>query len=222
MESTRASNRLRAKRFKTGTATAEDKAYIEKKYNGLCDMNGYVSPFPPGEDPYVKEWTYTPQPSKYSEKKSEPTSIYATKYYANEIAKAFVGEKKAQKKPKRALSDVIDRVAALIKKKQEEKDNEVVEVVVEEPVKKPTLIIEEDDDNNEEKETFTPNDAIYLNSLIRDRTNKMRNLLKLDEEIDKLEQKRRAAANNVAEKCAEMTPEKFRNVLFELGYVNKR
>ena len=95
-------------------------------------------------------------------------------------------------------------------------------------VKKAILIIEEDDNEvvetftEEEKKTFTPNDAIYLNSLIRDRTNKMRNLLKLDEEIDKLEQKRRAAANNVAEKCAEMTPEKFRNALFELGYINKR
>ena len=93
------------------------------------------------------------------------------------------------------------------------------EGLIKEALNKPILIIEEDE---EEKETFTQNDAIYLNSLIRDRTNKMRNLLKLDEEIDKLEQKRRAAANNVAEKCAEMTPEKFRNVLFELGYVNKR
>ena len=79
MSSIRVSNRLRAKRFKTGTATAEDKAYIEKKYGGPCDMNGYVSPFPPGEDPYVKEWTYTPLPSNYVEKKT-------------------------QKKPKRALS----------------------------------------------------------------------------------------------------------------------
>ena len=210
MESTRTSNRLRAKRFKTGTATAEDKAYIEKKYHGECDMNGYVSPFPPGEDPYVKEWTYTPQPS-----------IYATKYYANEIAKAFVGEKKAQKKPKRALSDdsILLR-AALIDARAAKKQKKEEVVVVEEPVKKPVLIIEEDD--NEVVETFTPNDAIYLNSLIRDRTNKMRNLLKLDEEIDKLEQKRRAAANNVAEKCSEMTTEKFRNALFELGYINKR
>ena len=132
-------------------------------------------------------------------------------------------EKKVEKKPKRALSDdsILLRAALISARaaKKQKKDNEVVEVVVEEPVKKPVLIIEEDE---EEKETFTQNDAIYLNSLIRDRTNKMRNLLKLDEEIDKLEQKRRAAANNVAEKCAEMTTEKFRNALFELGYVNKR
>ena len=236
MESTRTSNRLRAKRFKTGTATAEDKAYIEKKYHGECDMNGYVSPFPPGEDPFVKEWTYTPLPSKYVEKKSDPTSIYATKYYANEIAKAFVGEKKAQKKPKRTLSDdsILLRAALISARaaKKQKKDNEVVEEgwrarsetlmkegLIKEALNKPILIIEEDE---EEKETFTQNDAIYLNSLIRDRTNKMRNLLKLDEEIDKLEQKRRAAANNVAEKCSEMTTEKFRNALFELGYINKR
>ena len=65
MSSIRVSDRLRSKRFKTGNATAEDKAYIEKKYGCPCDMNGYPSPFPPGEDPYFKEWTYTPLPSNY-------------------------------------------------------------------------------------------------------------------------------------------------------------
>jgi hypothetical protein len=199
MESTRTSDRLRAKRFKTRTATAEDKAYIEKKYHGKCDMNGYVSPFPPGEDPYVKEWTYTPLPSNYV-------------------------EKKAQKKPKRALSDdsILLR-AALIKSKRKaqakvEEDNKVVEERVRcevIPLSKPTLIIEEDE---VVEETFTQNDAIYLNSLIQDRTNKMRNLLKLDEEIERLQKKR---ANHVSEKCVEMTPERFRNVLFELGYIKK-
>ena len=198
MSSIRVSDRLRSKRFKTGNATAEDKAYIEKKYGGPCDMNGYVSPFPPGEDPYVKEWTYTPLPSNYV-------------------------EKKAQKKPKRALSDdsILLR-AALIKSKQKkaqakfEEDNKVVEDRVRcevIPLSKPTLVIEE-----EEEEVFTKNDAIYLNSLIRDRTNKMRNLLKLDEEIERLEKKR---ANHVSEKCVEMTPEKFRNALFDLGYIKK-
>ena len=170
MNTTRVSNRLRAKRFKTGTATAEDKAYMEKKYGGPCDMNGYVSPFPPGEDPYVKEWTYTPLPSNYV-------------------------EKKAQKKPKRALSEGKQKKEkAQMKFEENEEVNEVVE------------------------ETFTQNDAIYLNSLIRDRTNKMRNLLKLDEEIETLQKKR---ANHVTEKCVEMTPERFRNVLFELGYIKK-
>ena len=176
METTRVSNRLRSKRFKTGNATAEDKAYIEKKYNGLCDMNGYVSPFPPGEDPYVKEWTYTPLPSNYVEKKAQ------------------------KKRPERALS----------------KDNKVVEDRVRcevIPLSKPTLIIEE-----VVEETFTQNDAIYLNSLIQDRTNKMRNLLKLDEEIEKLQKKR---ANHVSEKCVEMTPERFRNALIDLGYIKK-
>ena len=176
METTRVSNRLRSKRFKTGNATAEDKAYIEKKYNGLCDMNGYVSPFPPGEDPYVKEWTYTPLPSNYVEKKAQ------------------------KKRPERALS----------------KDNKVVEDRVRcevIPLSKPTLIIEE-----VVEETFTQNDAIYLNSLVQDRTNKMRNLLKLDEEIEKLQKKR---ANHVSEKCVEMTPERFRNALIDLGYIKK-
>ena len=176
MSSIRVSNRLRAKRFKTGTATAEDKAYIEKKYGGPCDMNGYVSPFPPGEDPYVKEWTYTPLPSNYVEKKAQ------------------------KKRPERALS----------------KDNKVVEDRVRcevIPLSKPTLIIEE-----VVEETFTQNDAIYLNSLVQDRTNKMRNLLKLDEEIEKLQKKR---ANHVSEKCVEMTPERFRNALIDLGYIKK-
>jgi hypothetical protein len=198
METTRVSNRLRAKRFKTGNATAEDKAYIEKKYNGLCDMNGYISPFPPGEDPYFKEWTYTPLPSNYVEKKT-------------------------QKKPKRALSK------GKQKKAQAKFEEDMSKIVLEKErcetlmkealeVKKPTLIIEEDDDNEVVEETFTQNDAIYLNSLIRDRTNKMRNLLKLDEEIERLEKKR---ANHVTEKCVEMTPERFRNALFELGYIKK-
>ena len=82
--------------------------------------------------------------------------------------------------------------------------------------KKPTLVIEED--NEVVEEVFTKNDAIYLNSLIRDRTNKMRNLLKLDEEIEKLQKKR---ANHVSEKCVEMTPERFRNALIDLGYIKK-
>jgi hypothetical protein len=207
METTRVSNRLRAKRFKAGNATAEDKAYMEKKYNGLCDMNGYVSPFPPGEDPYVKEWTYTPLPSNYV-------------------------EKKAQKKPKRTLSDdsILLR-AALIKSKQKKAqakfEEDMSKIVLERErceslmkesleVKKPTLIIEEDDEVVEE--TFTQNDAIYLNSLIGDRTNKMRNLMSLDEEIERLEKKR---ANYVSEKCVEMTPERFRNILSDLGYIKK-
>jgi hypothetical protein len=198
MSSTRVSNRLRAKRFKTGNATAEDKAYIEKKYGGECDMNGYVSPFPPGEDPYFKEWTYTPLPSNYV-------------------------EKKAQKKPKRALSK------GKQKKAQAKFEEDMSKIVLEKErcetlmkealeVKKPTLIIEEDEDNEVVEETFTQNDAIYLNSLIRDRTNKMRNLMSLDEEIERLQKKR---ANHVSEKCVEMTPEKFRNALFELGYIKK-
>jgi hypothetical protein len=197
METTRVSNRLRAKRFKAGNATAEDKAYMEKKYNGLCDMNGYVSPFPPGEDHYVKEWTYTPLPSNYV-------------------------EKKAQKKPKRTLSDdsILLR-AALIKSKQKKaqaKFEDDMSKIVLERERCETLIIEEDDDNEVVEETFTQNDAIYLNSLIRDRTNKMRNLLSLDEEIERLEKKR---ANHVSEKCVEMTPERFRNILSDLGYIKK-
>jgi hypothetical protein len=196
--STRVSNRLRAKRFKTGNATAEDKAYIEKKYCGPCDMNGYVSPFPPGEDPYFKEWTYTPLPSNYV-------------------------EKKAQKKPKRALSKGKQKKAQA---KFEEDMSKIVlekercETLIKEAleVKKPTLIIEEDEDNEVVEETFTQNDAIYLNSLIQDRTNKMRNLLSLDEEIERLQKKR---ANHVSEKCVEMTPERFRKALFELGYIKK-
>lgn len=173
MSSIRVSDRLRSKRFKTGNATAEDKAYIEKKYCGECDMNGYVSPFPPGEDPYFKEWTYTPLPSNYV-------------------------EKKAQKKPKRALS----------------KDNKVVEDRVRcevIPLSKPTLIIEED---NEEQEKL--HDQMALQSLIEERKNKINSLYRLNQEIDRLEKK--WVEPRV---IPEMTPEKFRNVLSDLGYIKK-
>jgi hypothetical protein len=159
--STRVSNRLRAKRFKAGTATAEDKAYLEAKYDNLV------------------------KPSE---------NITALK-------------QKAQAKFEEDMSKVVlerERCETLMK--------EAIEV------KKPTLIIEEDDDNEVVEETFTQNDAIYLNSLIRDRTNKMRNLMSLDEEIERLEKKR---ANHVSKKCVEMTPERFRNALFELGYIKK-
>lgn len=268
MSSIRVSDRLRSKRFKTGNATAEDKAYVEKKYCGECDMNGYVSPFPPGEDPYFKEWTYTPLPSNYVEKKaqkkpkralskgkqkkekSEPTSIYETDYYANAIATGIVAGRELPRKmsdyalerererEKERNTVATDRLATISKAAREFKKKEKAQAKFEEDmskvvlekercetlmkealeVKKPTLIIEEDEDNEVVEETFTQNDAIYLNSLIQDRTNKMRNLLKLDEEIERLQKKR---ANHVSEKCVEMTPERFRKALFELGYIKK-
>ena len=201
MSSTRVSDRLRSKRFKTGNATAKDKAYMEKKYGVPCDANGNVPP------PFPPESSEMRQHEAYMEEKN----------------------RKAQKKPKRTLSDdsILLR-AALIKSKQKKAqakfeedmskialEKERCETLMKEAleVKKPTLIIEED-----EVEVFTQNDAIYLNSLIRDRTNKMRNLMSLDEEIERLQKKR---ANHVSEKCVEMTPERFRNALFELGYIKK-
>ena len=192
MESTRVSNRLRAKRFKTCNATAEDKAYMEKKYGVPCDSNGNVPPpFPPESSEMRQHEAYMEEKNRKAQQAAARRPIIAA------LPEDYF---KVQKKPKRALSEenkvVEDRVRC--------------EVI---PLSKPTLVIEE-----EEEEVFTKNDAIYLNSLIRDRTNKMRNLLKLDEEIESLEKKR---ANHVSEKCVEMTPERFRNALVELGYVKK-
>ncbi len=194
METTRVSNRLRAKRFKTGNATAEDKAYIEKKYCGECDMNGYVSPFPPGEDPYFKEWTYTPLPSNYV-------------------------EKKAQKKPKRALSK------GKQKKAQAKFEEDMSKIVLEKErcetlmkealeVKKPTLIIEEDDEDEKEQEKFR--DQCAIDSLIQERKAMINSLYHLNQEIERLEKK--WAEPRV---IPEMTPEKFRNALSDLGYIKK-
>jgi hypothetical protein len=60
MSSTRVSNRLRAKRFKAGTATAEDKAYVDKKYNslvfeGLPDSEKSVKPLSRAENKTLEE-----------------------------------------------------------------------------------------------------------------------------------------------------------------------
>ena len=194
MSSIRVSDRLRSKRFKTGNATAEDKAYIEKKYCGECDMNGYVSPFPPGEDPYFKEWTYTPLPSNYV-------------------------EKKAQKKPKRALSKGKQKKAQV---KFEEDMSKVVlekercEALMKEAleVKKPTLIIEEDDEDEKEQEKFL--DQCAIDSLIQERKAMINSLYHLNQEIERLEKK--WAQPRV---IPEMTPEKFRNALSDLGYIKK-
>ena len=170
MSSIRVSNRLRAKRFKTGNATAEDKAYMEKKYGVPCDANGNVPPpFPPESSEMRQHEAYLEEKNRKAQEAAARRPIIA------------------------ALPEDYFKVQ-----------------------KKPTLVIEED--NEVVEEVFTKNDAIYLNSLVRDRTNKMRNLLKLDEEIERLEKKR---ANHVTEKCVEMTPERFRNALFDLGYIKK-
>ena len=244
MEATRVSNRLRAKRFKTGNATAEDKAYIEAKYGEV----GYKPSGNTSRLTALKQNATVKQSSL--KKKSEPTSIYETDYYANAIATGIVAgrelprkmsdyalerEREREKEINTVATDkltTISKAAREFKKKEKAQakfEEDMSKVVLERErceslmkeaieVKKPTLIIEEDDDNEVVEETFTQNDAIYLNSLIRDRTNKMRNLLSLDEEIERLEKKR---ANHVSKKCVEMTPERFRNALFELGYIKK-
>jgi hypothetical protein len=77
--------------------------------------------------------------------------------------------------------------------------------------KKPTLIIEED---NEEQEKL--NDQMALQSLIEERKNKINSLYRLNQEIERLEKK--WAEPRVIH---EMTPEKFRNALSDLGYIKK-
>jgi hypothetical protein len=202
MSSTRVSNRLRAKRFKAGTATAEDKAYLEAKYDNLVKPTENITA--------LKQKATVEQSSL--KKKSSHIVFDSDEEFESDSVKIGGSISKAKKAKAQAKFEEDMSKIVLEKERCEMLMKEAVEV------KKPTLIIEEDDDNEVVEETFTQNDAIYLNSLIRDRTNKMRNLMSLDEEIERLQKKR---ANHVSEKCVEMTPERFRNALFELGYIKK-
>jgi hypothetical protein len=206
METTRVSDRLRSKRFKTGNATADDKAYIEAKY-------GEVGYKPSGNTcrlTALKQKATVKQSSL--KKKSSHIVFDSDEEFESDSVKIGGSISKAKKTKTQAKFEEDMSKVVLEKERCETLMKEALEV------KKPTLIIEEDDDNEVVEETFTQNDAIYLNSLIRDRTNKMRNLMSLDEEIERLEKKR---ANHVSVKCVEMTPERFRNALFELGYIKK-
>ena len=78
-------------------------------------------------------------------------------------------------------------------------------------LKKPTLIIEED---NEEQEKLQ--DQYALQSLIEERKNKINSLYHLNQEIERLEKK--LAEPRVV---PEITPEKFRNILSDMGYIKK-
>jgi hypothetical protein len=202
METTRVSNRLRAKRFKAGTATAEDKAYLEAKYDNLVKPTENITA--------LKQKATVEQSSL--KKKSSHIVFDSDEEFESDSVKIGGSISKAKKAKAQAKFEEDMSKIVLEKERCETLMKEALEV------KKPTLIIEEDEDNEVVEETFTQNDAIYLNSLIRDRTNKMRNLMSLDEEIERLQKKR---ANHVSEKCVEMTPERFRNALFELGYIKK-
>ena len=202
METTRVSNRLRAKRFKTGNATAEDKAYLEAKYDNLVKPSVNITA--------LKQKATVEQSSL--KKKSSHIVFDSDEEFDSNAENIKIGGSISKAKKAKAQAKFEEDMSKIVleKKRCETLMKEALEV------KKPTLIIEEDDEVVEE--TFTQNDAIYLNSLIRDRTNKMRNLLSLDEEIERLQKKR---ANHVSKKCVEMTPERFRNALFELGYIKK-
>jgi hypothetical protein len=208
METTRVSNRLRAKRFKTGNATAEDKAYIEAKY-------GEVGYKPSGNTcrlTALKQKATVEQSSL--KKKSSHIVFDSDEEFESNAENIKIGGSISNAKKTKAQAKFEEDMNKIVLEK--ERCETLMKEALE--VKKPTLIIEEDEDNEVVEETFTQNDAIYLNSLIRDRTNKMRNLMSLDEEIERLEKKR---ANHVSKKCVEMTPERFRNALFELGYIKK-
>jgi hypothetical protein len=204
MSSTRVSNRLRAKRFKAGTATAEDKAYLEAKYDNLVKPSVNITA--------LKQKATVEQSSL--KKKSSHIVFDSDEEFDSNAENIKIGGSISKAKKAKAQAKFEEDMSKVVLEK--ERCETLMKEAIE--VKKPTLIIEEDDDNEVVEETFTQNDAIYLNSLIRDRTNKMRNLMSLDEEIERLQKKR---ANHVSEKCVEMTPERFRNALFELGYIKK-
>jgi hypothetical protein len=204
MSSTRVSNRLRAKRFKAGTATAEDKAYLEAKYDNLVKPSVNITA--------LKQKATVEQSSL--KKKSSHIVFDSDEEFDSNAENIKIGGSISKAKKAKAQAKFEDDMSKIVLEK--ERCETLMKEALE--VKKPTLIIEEDEDNEVIEEIFTQNDAIYLNSLIQDRTNKMRNLLSLDEEIERLQKKR---ANHVSKKCVEMTPERFRNALFELGYIKK-
>jgi hypothetical protein len=198
MSSTRVSNRLRAKRFKAGTATAEDKAYLEAKYDNLVKPTENITT--------LKQKATVEQSSL--KKKSSHIVFDSDEEFDSDSVKIGGSISKAKKAKAQAKFEEDMSKIVLEKERCETLMKEAVEV------KKPTLIIEEDDEDEKEQEKFR--DQCAIDSLIQERRTMINSLYRLNQEIERLEKK--WAEPKV---IPEITPEKFRNVLSDLGYIKK-
>jgi len=198
MSSTRVSNRLRAKRFKAGTATAEDKAYLEAKYDNLVKPTENITA--------LKQKATVEQSSL--KKKSSHIVFDSDEEFESDSVKIGGSISKAKKAKAQAKFEEDMSKIVLEKERCETLMKEAVEV------KKPTLIIEEDDEDEKEQEKFR--DQCAIDSLIQERRTMINSLYRLNQEIERLEKK--WAEPKV---IPEITPEKFRNVLSDLGYIKK-
>jgi len=198
MSSTRVSNRLRAKRFKAGTATAEDKAYLEAKYDNLVKPTENITA--------LKQKATVEQSSL--KKKSSHIVFDSDEEFDSDSVKIGGSISKAKKAKAQAKFEEDMSKIVLEKERCETLMKEAVEI------KKPTLIIEEDDEDEKEQEKFR--DQCAIDSLIQERRTMINRLYRLNQEIERLEKK--WAEPRV---IPEITPEKFRNVLSDLGYIKK-
>ena len=198
MSSTRVSNRLRAKRFKAGTATAEDKAYLEAKYDNLVKPTENITA--------LKQKATVEQSSL--KKKSSHIVFDSDEEFDSDSVKIGGSISKAKKAKAQAKFEEDMSKIVLEKERCETLMKEAIEV------KKPTLIIEEDDEDEKEQEKFR--DQCAIDSLIQERRTMINRLYRLNQEIERLEKK--WAEPRV---IPEITPEKFRNVLSDLGYIKK-
>lgn len=190
MSSTRVSNRLRAKRFKTGNATAEDKAYLESKYDNL-----------------VKPTENTIRLTALNKKSKHIVFDSDEEFNSDAVATDRLAAIKKGKwsSAQAKFEEDMNKVAL---------ERERCESLMKAEVKKPKLIIEEDNENEKEQEKFLNQCAI--DSLIQERRTMINSLYHLNQEIEQLEKK--LAEPKV---IPEITPEKFRNILFDLGYIKK-
>jgi hypothetical protein len=204
MSSTRVSDRLRSKRFKTGNATADDKAYIEAKY-------GEVGYKPSGNTcrlTALKQKATVEQSSL--KKKSSHIVFDSDEEFDSNAENIKIGGSisKAKKAKAQAKFEEDMNKVVLEKERCETLMKEALEV------KKPTLIIEEDDEDEKEQEKFR--DQCAIDSLIQERRTMINSLYRLNQEIERLEKKW-----TEPKVIPELTPEKFRNVLSDLGYIKK-
>jgi hypothetical protein len=187
MSSTRVSNRLRAKRFKAGTATAQDKAYMEKKYDSLVfedwlDAEKSVKPLSRAENKALNK------KSNHIIFDSDDDDDYDEKF------------------------NIFSRTENNALEEDLRCDQIILNAINNTEIKKPTLIITVAEKYLEERK----NDLIALQSLIKERENKINSLYRLNDEIEGLEKKlaQPKVINNI-------TPEKFRNILSDMGYIKK-
>jgi len=186
MSSIRVSDRLRAKRFKAGTATAEDKAYVDNKYNNLVfedwfDAEKSVKPLSRAEN-------------KALQKKSNHIIFDSDDDDYDEKFNIF----------SRTENNALEEGLRC--------DQIILNAINNTEIKKPTLIITVAEKYLEDRK----NDQIALQSLIEERENKINSIYRLNEEIEGLEKK--LAQPKVIN---DITPEKFRNILSDMGYIKK-